>query len=361
MVEKTTDTIIELGKTDENSKVSFGYLYYLQILLQIVAIILVLATFCGIPWGFWQADNIRHMPGFMQRNELQIEFAKNILLGIASLAFLAILIGYRIVWTTFEYGDESRYEIGYAKILQETTNAITLKRFAIQLWPILTWGRYRVERVEGEAKMDDITTKDKSTVRVKIYFAYMPLLVPAAVRRGVRELNPTEIMHGWVGIINQYLPEVVHDSESETLVGNPSIIIEGFMKKIIGSLDIQDGESLAKKEGLLLLSGGGRIKNFAIASILRRMSAEVQRNPDEIKAARAKFEQERINEARNSNAENLKKNIEDLAPDFDGNKEKALDAILLTERREGEQAAKKIIIEGGDTKKARDASILNKW
>jgi len=463
--------MIEINKTSENSEIRSKLAEALRIIEKCIwgiIIILVLLLFSfGITELFKAARSLPEATNFLAtypiyywtqgEERVFLGYLADILwhgiLGFFSFGILAALVHYRIIWTQFPFGSDESYTIGYSLILGETTTTYTTMRVAPQLRPFYWWESYLAERQDKETKLENVTTKDDSTISVTFYFAWMVWLDRASIMRGIRELDFEEVTGSWKGIIKQYAADVIRQYTSAELIKTPSLIIEGIVRevavwkgkplenaeiemrvqKIIDRTDkntlvsaAQSQEPLImeeirrllkelteelsfvlyeneiktktaelvaqynkdllspdktketmrlilasiakgsrprvpeeeiKEEAAALIAGSGGIVNWATASVLKRLTVEITRNEAEIKAAGQIFDQQAFNESRKSNLESLLQEVTNLSKEANISFGEALNALLLTERRRGEEpSAKKIIVEGATP---TDTAIAN--
>ncbi len=468
--------VIKINKTDENSKISG----WIPKILRIVEKIIWVAVIClilglillGISQFLQAIGNLSDARAFLSANpgilywkeEQESAFFDHIfkcLWNIAEALFfwgvLAFLVYFRVIWTEFPFGEE-KYVIGYSLILGETTTTFTTLRVALRLWPIYDWKHYAAERKPEETSLENLTTKDDSTINGKFYFGAMPWLDRASIMRGVRELNPDEISGSWKGLIKQYAPNITRQYTSAQLINNPALVVEGIIERIaiwknellkseeiedivseivttaditrivnaaksekdpsilmeiqflvdklserialilyqseietkitklcaIYIKDLQDPDKALiiaktilneiaegghvgiskeeiKSETSKLISGSGGVINYAMASILKRLTFEPERNPEEIDAARQIFQQQSLNLTRIENFQSIRVEVAALAKEAGVSFMEAFNMMLLTERPQGKDpSAKKIIIEGGSSLEAAVASYLSK-
>ncbi len=465
--------MIEINKTPENSEIRGNLAWSLRIvekcmwgvaLLLVLILLLVGATeiskvarlipeatdfLATYPIYYWTQGEEKIFIGYLA------DIMWHALMGIGSLGILAALVHYKIIWTKFAFGSDEAYAIGYSLILGEPTTTYTTARVALQLRPFCWWESYMAERQNKETKLENVTTKDDSTISVTFYFAWMVWLARASIMRGIRELDPEEITGSWKGIVKQYAADVIRQYTSAELIKNPSLIIEGIVraialwkskpieaneieehvqkivdrtdKNILAAaaqspeplimqeverllkelaekltfvlyeneikiktlelvaryskelstpdktkeaiktilMDIAKGsrtrvpEEKIKEEAAALIGGSGGIVNWGTASVLKRLTVEITRNEAEIKAAGQIFDQQAFNESRKSNLASLYKDVSDFSAKAEIPFGEALNALLLTERRRGEEpSAKKVIVEGGTGIDALVASQL---
>jgi len=464
----------EINKTPENSEIHGLIPQVLRIVEKIIWIAVICLILGLILLGIAQfIQSIGHLsdartfllenPGMLnwykdQENVFLGHIAKSLLDIISGLlfwGFLALLVYFKVIWMQFPFGTEEKYTIGYSTILGETTTTYTTLRIALQLWPIYIWKFYIAERQQDETTLENVTTKDDSTISVKFYFAWMPWLARAAIMRGIRELDANEITGSWKGIIKQYAADVIRQYTSAELIKTPSLIIEGIVRRIatwknkpledseikreimnvveqanmnklvdaakkpepeilkelrllVNKLSEQvalilyqseidelliarsgvyakdwatpDGAANAveailteiasgcrarvreeeiKQEAAMLIAGSGRIINWATASIFKRLTVEIERNPAEIEAAGLIFRQQSLNASREENLRSLLTGLTTFAEAAGISFSEALNVLALMERPQGQEAsAKKIILEGGSsTEAALDAAI----
>ena len=465
--------MIEINKTAENSEISGKWEKALRIMEKCIwgiVIILVLLLFSfGITELFKAGRSLPEATNFLAtypiyywtqgEERIFLGYLADILwhgiLGFFYFGILAALVHYKIIWNKFAFGGDEAYEIGYSLILGETTTSYTTRRVALQFRPFYWWRSYLAERQDKETKLENVTTKDDSTISVTFYFAWMVWLARASIMRGIRELDFEEVTGSWKGIIKQYAADVIRQYTSAELIKNPSLIIEGIVRAIAmwKSKPLEDDEIKArvqeivnradegvliraaqsqeplimeeinrllkelaeelafvlyekeietktielvarysrdlsapdktkktielilaniakgsrlrvpeeeiKKEAAAIIAGSGEIVNWATASVLKRLTVEITRNEAEIKAAGQIFDQQAFNESRRSNLASLYQDVSNFSEKAKIPFGEALNALLLTERRRGEEpSAKKVIVEGGTGIDALVASQL---
>jgi len=250
-----------------------------------------------------------------------------------------------------------------ADVIRQYTSAELIKNPSLIIEGIVRaiamWKSKPLEDDEIKARVQEIVNRADEGVLIRAAQSQEPLIMEE-INRLLKELAEElafvlyekEIETKTIELVARYSRDLSAPDKTKKT-------IELILANIAKGSRLRVPEEEIKKEAAAIIAGSGEIVNWATASVLKRLTVEITRNEAEIKAAGQIFDQQAFNESRRSNLASLYQDVSNFSEKAEIPFGEALNALLLTERRRGEEpSAKKVIVEGGTGIDALVASQL---